>query len=211
MNTGNAQGDGFYTIYPNGIEEQAYCDMTLHGGGWQLISVIAKSSMPSNLQTENDYPNDLNSIGDINNPTSPYMYKKDLSRFRSARESVDWSSKDNCFFAFGSNLTQSELNTVRLLQVSVTRNTLTQGEVPNCTASYNNFKNGINDRPYCDNNDRSASNKVSTVSGWQVDIKGSSYCWLMRSSTFRSTNRGSGRCQSSGEPNGTTYGMLWMR
>lgn len=62
-----------------------------------------------------------------------------------------------------------------------------------------------------DNNDRSASNKVTTVSGWQVDIKGGSYCWLMRSSTFRRTNRGSGRCQSSGEPNGTTYGMLWMR
>lgn len=214
MNTGNANGDGIYTIYPNGINgnsEEAYCDMTLHGGGWQLVSVIAKTSIPNTLQTESEYPTELNSIGDINNPTTAYMFKGDLSRFNNARESVDCSTKNSCSYAFGSNLTTSELNTIRFLQGSASRLSMTQGQVPNCTNNYSNFISGINDRPYCDNNQRSPSSQVTTVSGWQVDIHGTPYCWLMRSSSFRSTNKGSGLCQSSGEPNGSRYSMLWMR
>ena len=100
---------------------------------------------------------------------------------------------------------------LEILNSGASRDSITQGQVPNCTTIYSNFINGVNERPYCDNNQRSAGSKVNSVSGWQVDIFGSPYCWLMRSTSLRSTYPGSGLCQNSGVPNATKHGFLWMR
>ena len=181
MESGNSQNDGLYTIYSN------------------------------NLKSLSDYQNDITLIGDINNPATNYSYSGDLSKFNSARESVSCTNKDSCFHAFGSNLSTEQLNTILYLRGSDSRATTTQSEVPPCTNNYNNFIQGINDRPFCDTNTFSENYKITRVTGWQTDIHGLPFCWSMRSSSFKPNLQGSSLCRSSGEPNGTRYSTVWMR
>lgn len=211
LSDGQASGTGVYTIYPQGVAVDVICDMDTDGGGWQLVTAISKSSQPSTLRDQNSYPSNINAVVSLDAPQSAYMYKGSLSRFTSAREGVSCQTASNCKTVYGSNLSQSQLNDIRSLMGSTARIVINQGRVPSCTTSYAYFQSGVNNLRNCEGVTRSDSATVSTVSGWQVDTFGTSHCWMMRSSTSKSTLKGSGRCVSSGEPNGSLHGLLWMR
>lgn len=211
LEEGLAQGDGIYSIYPNGSEEKVFCDMTRAGGGWQLITAITKNSRPSSLQTIADYPSDIMRVGSLDNPSSEYMYKSSLSRFGSVRESVGCTSIASCAHAFGANFSNSELETIRTLTTSTARSNIMQSEIPNCSVDYQQFVAGNNTHGSCDGSGRTGNTYLNRISGWQTDVHGVNYCWFMRSMNAYPDKQGSGRCATSADANGTRHATLWMR
>jgi len=211
LDDGKSSGYGLYAIYPSGSSETVYCDMTSNGGGWQLVAAIPKSAQPSSLRYQSEYSSNIMNAGSLDNPSDNYMYKGDLSRFSAAKESIYCLTASDCKNVYGGDIPHSGLNRIRSLMGSTARNAIKQSEIPSCTSNYSNFTKGIYDKTFCANAGFTANQHITSVTGWQVDVDGAPYCWMMRSNYTKNRLRGSGLCRSAGEPNGTRHGLLWMR